>query len=199
MKRMAFLCMTTASVLGLAALGGCDDRLAMQPARDHSVETASVEATSAPAQVERVAARERADRAERPQRVSAPVRLVGGRPMWADNRSHTAEENVQYQFEHHGVELRAKDVDDFVAKAHRFVNSPPDGALTLTRANGDRLLFDPRSKLFGVVRSDGAPRTVFKPETGQAYWDQQVAAERGGERGRGTRRAARTTDRDDRG
>jgi cysteine desulfuration protein SufE len=37
---------------------------------------------------------------------------------------------------------------------------------TLTRANGDTLMFDGKSGLFGVVRSDGAPRTVFKPAYG---------------------------------
>jgi pyocin large subunit-like protein len=192
MTRISFLCATTGVVLGLAALAGCDDRLAMQPARDHrSVETTvQTQAATAPERGQRTAAGERE---VRPQRVSAPVRLVQGKPLWADNRSHTAEENVRYQYEHHGAELSARDVDDFVARAHRFVNSPPDGALTLTRANGDRLLFDPKSKLFGVVRSDGAPRTVFKPETGQAYWDQQVAAET---RQGPARRAARSGDDD---
>ncbi len=69
--------------------------------------------------------------------------------------------------------MGARDVDDFVAKVHRFVNTPPDGALTLTRANGDKLMFDGKSGLFGVVRSDGAPRTVFKPNDGEAYWRAQ--------------------------
>ncbi|HTI66611.1 MAG TPA: hypothetical protein VL460_03575 [Caulobacteraceae bacterium] len=175
MKQRSFLLATASVVLGLSALAGCDDRLAMQPARDHrSVELASEPNGSAPAARADPAA---ADRGVRPQRISAPVPLVQGKPIWADNRNHTAEENVQYQYEHHGSELGARDADDFVAKAHRFVNSPPAGVKTLTRANGDTLLFDPKSKLFGVVRSDGAPRTVFKPETGQAYWDQQVAAE----------------------
>jgi len=32
--------------------------------------------------------------------------------------------------------LTARDLDDFLVKAHRFVNAPPEGALTLTRANG---------------------------------------------------------------
>lgn len=189
MKHYSFLLTTTAVVLGLAALAGCDDRLAMQPARDHrSVELASDSGLSAPA--------ERADRARRApgegeagaQRVSAPVARVAGKPMWADNRNYSAQENAQYQFERHGAELGARDIDDFVAKAHRFVNAPPAGVKTLTRANGDTLIYDPGSKLFGVVRSDGAPRTVFKPETGQAYWDEQVASQ--GDSRSTTRRAA---------
>jgi hypothetical protein len=174
-KQRSFLLATASVVLGLSALAGCDDRLAMQPARDHrSVALATTdEAAPAPA-VERAAPAEREARTER---VSAPVPLVKGKPMWADNRTHTAQENVDYQYQQHGAELGARDVDDFVAKAHRFVNSPPQGVLTLTRANGDTLMFDAKSGLFGVVRSDGAPRTVFKPETGKAYWDEQAASQ----------------------
>ena len=47
---------------------------------------------------------------------------------------------------------------------------------TLIRANGDQLIFDPDSGLFGVAREDGAPRTVFKPADGEAYWATQVKA-----------------------
>ena len=41
------------------------------------------------------------------------------------------------------------------------------------RANGDNLIYDPQSGLFAVARSDGAPRTLFKPEDGEAYWNAQ--------------------------
>jgi len=96
--------------------------------------------------------------------------------MWADNRTHTAQENAQYQFEQHGTDLAAQALDDFVAKAHRFVDHPPEGTQTLARANGDTLMFDPKSGLFAVARQDGAPRTVFKPTDGQAYWRAQTAS-----------------------
>ena len=46
-------------------------------------------------------------------------------------------------------------------------------ALTTTRANGDTLMYDPASGLFAVARKDGAPRTVFKPDDGKAYWRAQ--------------------------
>ncbi|OYX36407.1 MAG: hypothetical protein B7Y99_01290 [Caulobacterales bacterium 32-69-10] len=193
MKRYSFWLATAGVVLGLSALAGCDDRLAMQPAREHGTQMASADGAEAAPAVERTRRDARPEREARAERVSAPVRLVQGKPMWADNRNYSADENVRYQFEQHGAELDARDIDDFVAKVHRFVNTPPDGALTLTRANGDKLLFDGKSGLFGVVRSDGAPRTVFKPETGRAYWDEQVASN-------GERRARRaSTNRDDRG
>lgn len=187
-------CVAAAAVTALGVAGGCEQRLAMQPARDHqAVETATVGQEFAAEPTERAQGRRvPRERTERAERASAPVRLVGGRPMWADNRNHSAQENAQYQFEQHGSELGARDLDDFIGKAHRFANNPPDGALTLTRANGDRLMFDPKSKLFAVVRSDGAPRTVFKPETGRTYWDEQVASN--GQTGRTAARRERSGD-----
>jgi pyocin large subunit-like protein len=185
------------AVLACAALAACDQKLASQPARDHrsvddgqatGVASAGETTTSAPA-----AARvERADASSSARVEATPVKLVEGKPMWSDNRRHTAQENAEYQFEHHGQELGAKSLDDFVLKAHRFVNDPPATARTITRANGDRLLYDPKSGLFGVVRSDGAPRTVTRPDDGQAFWDKQVAENRDGGTTRGVASRSRS-------
>lgn len=68
-------------------------------------------------------------------------------------------------------------MDDFVAKAHAFVDKPPKGVLILTRSNGDKLMYDAHGNVFAVVTKDGAPRTMFKPRDGQAYWDQQKQRE----------------------
>ena len=160
------------AALSFGALAACDQRLAAQPARDHLADN---QLPAAPTQASYQTAPAQAAYTTPRAADASPAPLVGGKPMWADNRQHSAQDNAQYQFQHHGTELGAHDLDDFVAKAHGFLDSPPQGVLTLTRTNGDRLLFDPRSGLFGVVRSDGAPRTVFKPSDGRAYWDQQVA------------------------
>ena len=112
-----------------------------------------------------------------------PVPMVHGKPMWAANRLHTAQENAQYQFERDGADFDAHSVDEFVSKVHAFVDKPPQDVLTLTRANGDRLLYDAHGNVFAVVTKDGAPRTMFKPRDGAAYWDvqkQRVAAEADG-------------------
>jgi pyocin large subunit-like protein len=128
----------------------------------------------------RSVARDDGERATAPLRASAEraetvTPQFDGRPMWADNRRHTAEENVQYQFEHHGKELGATTVEAFLTKTHAFVSDPPKTALTTTRGNGDTLMFDPASGLFAVARKDGAPRTIFKPDDGMAYWRAQQA------------------------
>jgi hypothetical protein len=118
------------------------------------------------------------DQADRP-----PTPMFHGEPMWSENRRHTAKENAEYHFERAGQDLGAKTLDDFLTKVHRFGDHPPPGALKLTRANGDRLLYDPKSNVFAVFTRDGAPRTVFKPSNGMDYWREQKTREAEGDTG----------------
>lgn len=108
---------------------------------------------------------------------SIGVRKVAGKPAWASNRTHTAEENAQYQFTRNGHDFGAASEDDYVAKAHAFIDHPPTDTQSLDRSNGDRLMYDAAGNVFAVVSRDGAPRTMFKPRGGQAYWAQQKARE----------------------
>ena len=103
----------------------------------------------------------------------APARELDGRPIWSASRRGTAEENAQRAFDRNGEAFGARDLDDFVRKAHAFIETPPAGTQRLTRANGDVLLYDPKGNVFAVATKDGAPRTMFKPDEGAAYWDEQ--------------------------
>jgi len=103
----------------------------------------------------------------------AAVPLVDGVPMWSDNRRHTAEENADYHFHHDGPDFGAADEKDYVAKVHHFIEHPPEGVQTVSRSNGDKLLYDAKSNTFAVERKDGAPRTMFKPHAGESYWKEQ--------------------------
>jgi pyocin large subunit-like protein len=103
----------------------------------------------------------------------APVPQVDGKPMWAANRKHSAEDNAQYQFAKNGGDFGAANETDYVKKAHDFVERPPHGADTIERSNGDKLIYDPSGNVFAVVSRDGAPRTMFKPRDGASYWAQQ--------------------------
>ena len=157
--------------VGLLALAACDGGSA-SPARDHS---ASVGAR-APASYSDGGSRSdrvSADASDRQDPRREPVRLIHGKPMWAANRRHSADENAEYQFNRDGADFGAKSVDDFVTKVHAFVDRPPADALTLTRNNGDKLIYDPKANVFAVVSKDGAPRTMFKPRDGAAYWTEQ--------------------------
>lgn len=114
-------------------------------------------------------------------RASAP--LVDGRPLWSETQRYSAQENAERAYARNGAAFEATDLDDFVRKAHAFVNDPPAGAETLSRGNGDTLIYDPAANVFAVANAEGAPRTMFKPDNGPAYWEEQKAreAERNGE------------------
>ncbi len=102
-----------------------------------------------------------------------PVPQMDGKPLWAANRTHTAEENAQFQFAKNGADFGAHSETDYVAKARHFIDKPPRDVETLDRPNGDKLMYDPAGNVFAVVTRTGAPRTLFKPKTGAAYWAQQ--------------------------
>ena len=106
-----------------------------------------------------------------------PVPEVDGKPMWSASRKFSAQQNAQRAFDRNGQAFGADSVDEFVAKAHTFVSRPPKGALTMVRANGDKLFYDPKSNVFAVASKAGAPRTMFKPDEGMAYWEEQKARE----------------------
>ena len=106
-----------------------------------------------------------------------PVKLVDGKPMWSASRRYSAQANAERAFTRNGEAFGADTLDEFVRKAHAFVERPPKGTLTLTRAHGDRLLYDPKANVFAVVTPAGAPRTMFKPDDGLAYWEAQKTRE----------------------
>ncbi|WP_296596848.1 hypothetical protein [Phenylobacterium sp.] len=118
-----------------------------------------------------------------------PVPEVDGKPMWSASRKFSAQQNAQRAFDRNGRAFGADSVDEFVSKAHGFVSHPPKGTLTLTRKNGDRLFYDPKGNVFAVASKAGAPRTMFKPDEGMAYWEEQKARE--------ARRQASRRNRDD--
>ena len=106
-----------------------------------------------------------------------PVKLVDGKPMWSASRRYSADENAQRAFARNGEAFGADSLDEFVEKAHDFVGKPPKGTLTLVRNNGDTLMYDPKGNVFAVKSKAGAPRTMFKPDDGMAYWEEQKTRE----------------------
>jgi hypothetical protein len=102
-----------------------------------------------------------------------PVTLVDGRPQWAASRRYSADESARHAFDRNGQAFGAASLDDYVRKAHAFVEHPPKGVETLTRANGDTLFYDARANVFAVADRAGTPRTMFKPDDGADYWRTQ--------------------------
>lgn len=163
-----------AAALGCAAIvvvlvAACDSGPSAVPARDRSNAAMDAAAAAARANQDRVSAPAGTAEDETPS--------FNGRPLWSANRKYTAQQNADYHFKRNGAEFGAADVEQFVQKAHAFVNQPPRGALTLKRANGDTLIYDPKDNVFAVSTKDGAPRTMFKPDDGMAYWERQKERE----------------------
>jgi pyocin large subunit-like protein len=117
-----------------------------------------------------------------------------GKPVWAPSKRFSAEEGAQRQFERDGEAFDAKTVDQFVKKAHAFVGHPPTGTLTLTRKNGDILFYDPKGNIFAVSNKEGAPRTMFKPDEGMAYWEKQKDREAHSQSARSSRKSKSADD-----
>lgn len=147
-------------------LTGCDGGASAVPLRADAARTPTLAVAETPA----VTADPR----------DAPVRKIDGKPMWSANRRFTAEQNAERAFKRDGADFGAASVDDFVRQAHAFVTDPPAGAATLTRTNGDTLIYDPKANIFAVATREGAPRTMFKPDEGPAYWETVKAREREG-------------------
>jgi len=106
------------------------------------------------------------------------VPLVDGVPMWGETRRYSAQESAERQFERNGKAFNADRLDDYVAKAHAFTSRPPKGSQTLSRPNGDTLIYDAKTNSFAVMAKSGAPKAFFKPDDGANYWQQQVDRQR---------------------
>lgn len=198
------LCLGAVSALAFMSLSACDGAPSAMAARDHSA-SAGVDrrlADRAPAYDDaRSEPRAGAAGERNAARAAAePTPLFHGRPIWAANKNHSGQENADYHFKRDAEVFGAATEEEFLTKVHAFIDNPPTGVLTLTRSNGDRLMYDPKGNIFAVADKDGAPRTLFKPRDGQAYWEQQKDAEKDGGRDfRPTRRSARKSAADDNG
>ncbi|MEO8114081.1 MAG: hypothetical protein ABI655_06865 [Phenylobacterium sp.] len=160
--RLALSAALSASA-ALALLAACDNG-------PSAVAGKQATATQLPAAPEAAEAPKADHRAE-------PAKVVDGQPMWSASRKYSAEEGARRTFERNGADFGARDVDQFVRKAHAFVENPPKGTLTLSRPNGDTLFYDPKANVFAVASKEGAPKTMFKPDAGMAYWEQQKQAQ----------------------
>jgi len=94
------------------------------------------------------------------------------RSFWQSTRQQSAAANALLHWRKHHASLPEFDnALQYVKAANAFLRHPPDGALFKTRANGDRLTYDPVRNLLGVVSSQALPRTLFRPRGGRVYWN----------------------------
>ncbi len=189
------------SALAILTLAACDSAPSAIAARSHGagdgVDRRLADTAPEGGEARQAAPRYAGSGDARVQQADTP--LFHGKPIWAANKNHSGQENADYHFKRDGEVFGSTTEDDFLTKVHAFIDSPPQGVLTLTRSNGDKLIYDPKGNIFAVADKQGAPRTLFKPKDGQAYWDKQKDAEAKGEDFRGQRRSARRSGSDDNG
>ena len=138
--------------------------------------------------------RERAEEVDRVDHRKDPVPRLDGKPLWAASRRYSAEESAKNAFARNGEAFGARSLEDYARKARAFVEEPPKGVETLKRANGDTLFYDARTNVFAVADKSGAPRTMFKPDEGAAYWQEQKDREGPRKSARAERRQERSGD-----
>jgi pyocin large subunit-like protein len=147
---------SAAAALGLVAvsLGGCGER------------TSAVET------------RDRAEVAAGPAAASGEDRSAAATsaPAMTASRRESAEAKIDRLYRENGADFGARSPEDFAAKARAFIDQPPAGTERVERPNGDVLLYQASTNTFAVASRDGAPRTLFKPRDGAAYWAEQKAA-----------------------
>ncbi|TAJ66461.1 S-type pyocin family protein [Brevundimonas sp.] len=97
-------------------------------------------------------------------------------PALTANRRETVDAKINRLFERNGADFGAATAEAYLARIEAFTTRPPAGTERVERANGDVLLYQASTNTFAVVSRDGAPRTMFKPRDGAAYWTEQKAA-----------------------
>lgn len=143
---MAVRNIAAGAVLGLIMLAGCDNGPSAVETRDRAAEATPIALTAAAAP-------------------AAPALTV--------NRRETVDAKLQRLYERNGADFGARSAQDYLAKVQAFTRQPLPGVETIQRPNGDTLYYQASSNTFAVVARDGTPRTMFKPDDGQAYWAEQ--------------------------
>lgn len=148
----------TMAAMAVLVLAGCERSSAVQT-RDRDAEPQGVQAVadlSAPAD----AANAETD--------AAPAPITA-------NRRETVDAKIERLYRRNGADFGARSAEDYLAKVRAFTGNPPRDAETARRPNGDTLIYQASTNTFAVVARNGAPRTMFKPDDGAAYWAEQKA------------------------
>ena len=141
----------------LAALAACDDGASAVETRERrATEPAAASLVSAAAP-------------------TGPGAAAAAPPAMTANRRETIDEKIVRLFERNGADFGARSAAEYLDKVRTFTTQPPAGTERVERANGDVLLYQASTNTFAVVARDGAPRTMFKPDEGAAYWAEQKA------------------------
>lgn len=164
---MRGLTITGLALLTLAGLGACGEGGSAVETRDRIAGPPEIALTSTDA----------------PEASPATSGQVAGPAVITANRRETVDDKILRLYARNGADFGARSPEEFLAKVTTFTTRPPSGTETVSRPNGDTLMYETKSNTFAVVARDGTPRTMFKPTDGAAYWaEQKLAAPTFGQR-----------------
>lgn len=143
-----------AAGVAMALLAACDNGPSAVETRDRTAEAAAAEAPVSDAIAE-----------------APPEKAV-----LTASRRETVNAKVARLYERNGAAFGARSAEDYLAKIQAFTGQPPSGTDTVKRPNGDTLYYQASTNTFAVVARDGTPRTMFKPDDGPNYWQEQKAS-----------------------
>ncbi len=86
--------------------------------------------------------------------------------LWTQTSTQSAAENAYAHYVSHGADFPdLQNSVQYVQTAQAFLrNPPPDALIKFRLGNGDKVVYQPGSEWFGVLRADGTPRTFFIPD-----------------------------------
>jgi len=106
-----------------------------------------------------------ASKVQLPPRTAPAARAPTYDPIWSATEGKTSAENAFAHWKKHGAEFpELRTMEQYAERARRFLNEPPQGALTKVRSSGEVVVYDRVSNTFGVRAADGTPKTLFKPD-----------------------------------
>ena len=145
-----------AAGLAVMALAACDNGPSAVETRDRTAQVAETALSAATGATSAEAATPEA-----------------AKPVLTANKSETVDAKVTRLYERNGAAFGARSPEDYLARIKAFTETPPAGVEKISRPNGDTLLYQASTNTFAVVKRDGTPRTMFKPDDGPTYWAQQ--------------------------
>ena len=104
----------------------------------------------------------------------ATVPVTAAKSIWSATSKSTGVRNAFLHWKKHGKEFpELFNSKQYVEFARNFLRNSPEGTLIKVRPNGDVLKYHPGTNTFGVMNSDGVPKTLFRPIDGMEYWLKQ--------------------------
>jgi len=107
-----------------------------------------------------------------PMQASRLVKNVAkSNKIWTSTKKRTSVQNAFSHWKDHGSEFpELFNSKQYVEKTHNFFTAR-DKLLTKIRPNGEIIVYDAETNVFGVFTNEGIPKTMFKPIDGFSYYE----------------------------